>query len=161
MNHLISSPILCRALLAIAMILALLGFAMHPAPAQADTLGDFLDAVLRRGAAHRLHAQGERSNERAMRASWYGAGRITAFEPNTHTANGERFNRWGLTAAHRSLPFGTRLRVCFRACAVVRVNDRGPARWTGRSLDLSKGAALAVGLHSVGSGVVRVAVLGR
>lgn len=95
-----------------------------------------------------------------MLASFYGGG-PRAYEPNSHTANGERFNQWGLTAAHRTLPFGTKLRVCFSGCAVVRVNDRGPARWTGRSLDLSRGAASAVGLVRRGVGTVRVAILGR
>jgi rare lipoprotein A len=122
-----------RALLAIFAILALMAYAARPA-----------------------HAEGA---PRAMRASWYGAGKITRFEPSRFTASGERFDRWELTAAHRTLPFGTRLLVCFFGCAIVRVNDRGPAKWTGRSLDLSKGAALRVGLHAVGSGVVRVAVL--
>ena len=64
--------------------------------------------------------------------SWYGPG----FHGNL-TANGERYNQHGLTAAHKTLPFGTRLRVCFERCAVVRVNDRGPYIH-GRGLDLSK-----------------------
>jgi hypothetical protein len=52
-------------------------------------------------------------------SSWYGPG----FHGNL-TANGERYNQNGLTAAHKTLPFGTRLRVCFNRCAVVRVNDK-------------------------------------
>nr|WP_246207186.1 septal ring lytic transglycosylase RlpA family protein [Methylocystis heyeri] len=96
----------------------------------------------------------------AMLASFYGGG-PRKYEPNSHTANGERFNQWGFTAAHRTLPFGTKLRVCFSGCAVVRINDRGPARWTGRSLDLSRGAASVVGLVRRGVGTVRVAILGR
>lgn len=83
-------------------------------------------------------------------ASYYGS------ESGHRTASGERFNPNGLTAAHRTLPFGTRLRVCYRGCVVVRVNDRGPARWTRRSLDLSKGAARAIGMLHVG--VARVMV---
>lgn len=85
-----------------------------------------------------------------MRASYYGA------ESGRHTASGERFNPAGLTAAHRTLPFGTRLRVCYRGCVVVRVTDRGPAKWTGRSLDLSKGAARAIGMLRVGVATVEV-----
>ena len=83
-------------------------------------------------------------------SSWYGPG----FHGNL-TANGERYNQNGLTAAHKTLPFGTRLRVCFNRCAVVRVNDRGPYAH-GRGLDLSKGAADKIGLTS--SGVGRVSV---
>jgi rare lipoprotein A len=83
-------------------------------------------------------------------SSWYGPG----FN-GLPTANGERFNQHALTAAHKTLPFGTRLKVCFKRCAVVRVNDRGPYI-QGRTLDLSKGAADAIGL--TGSGVGRVKV---
>lgn len=89
------------------------------------------------------------------RASYYGGGERL----NAHTANGERFRAGGFTAAHRTLPMGTRLSVCFHGCAVVRINDRGPAAWTGRSLDLARGAASAIGLVGPGSGNVRVAVL--
>ncbi len=95
---------------------------------------------------------------RAMRASFYGGG-PRKYEPNSHTANGERFNQWAMTAAHRTLPFGTRLHVCYRGCVVVRINDRGPAAWTGRSLDLSRGAATVIGLVGPGTGLVRVAQL--
>ena len=83
-------------------------------------------------------------------SSWYGPG----FNGNL-TASGSRYNQNGLTAAHKTLPFGTRLKVCFKRCAVVTVNDRGPYVY-GRGLDLSKGAADAIGL--TGSGVGRVTV---
>jgi len=82
--------------------------------------------------------------------SWYGPG----FHGRL-TANGERYNQYGLTAAHKTLPFGTRLRVCFQRCAVVRVNDRGPYIY-GRGIDLSKGAADAIGLTASGVGRVKV-----
>jgi rare lipoprotein A len=71
------------------------------------------------------------------------------------TANGERFNPLGMTAAHRTLPFGTRLKVCRNGCAVVRVNDRGPFI-RGRDIDLSLGAARAIGLTGVGVGRVTI-----
>ena len=66
------------------------------------------------------------------------------------TANGERFNPNGHTAAHRSYPFGTCLKVSHRGKSVrVRVNDRGP--WVkGRSIDLSYGAARAIGMRGTG-----------
>lgn len=85
-----------------------------------------------------------------MTASFYGS------ESGNRTANGERFHPGGLTAAHRTLPFGTRLRVCFHGCVVVRVNDRGPAKWTRRNLDLSAGAARQIGMTRVGVARVNV-----
>jgi rare lipoprotein A (peptidoglycan hydrolase) len=92
---------------------------------------------------------------KVVRASWYGGGeRLSA-----RTASGEHFNSGGLTAAHRSLPFGTRVQVTNVAtgrAVVVRINDRGPFVG-GRSLDLARGAAQAIGLHSTGS--VRMVVL--
>jgi rare lipoprotein A len=84
-------------------------------------------------------------------ASYYKHGR--------KTANGERFNPDGLTAAHRSLKFGTRVRVTHlktRRSVVVRINDRGPFI-RGRIIDLSYGAARAVGLK--GTGKVELIVL--
>jgi rare lipoprotein A len=83
-------------------------------------------------------------------SSWYGPG----FDGRL-TASGSRYNQNGLTAAHKTLPFGTKLKVCFKRCAVVRVNDRGPYIH-GRELDLSKGAADAIGLTSAGVGRVQV-----
>jgi rare lipoprotein A len=82
--------------------------------------------------------------------SWYGPG----FHGRL-TASGSRFNQQALTAAHKTLPFGTKLRVCFKSCAVVRVTDRGPYIH-GRELDLSKGAADAIGLTASGVGRVKV-----
>src|SRR5579862_5280512 len=69
-----------------------------------------------------------------------------------HTASGERFNPDGMTAAHRSFPFGTRLSVINPRngkSVVVRVNDRGPFV-RGVTLDLSRGAAKAIGLLGTG-----------
>jgi rare lipoprotein A len=65
------------------------------------------------------------------------------------TASGERMNPHAMTAAHRTLPFGTLLRVCHRGCVTVRVTDRGPFV-RGRCLDLSYGAARAIGLGGTG-----------
>lgn len=87
-------------------------------------------------------------------ASWYGGK-----HHGRRTASGERFNMHAMTAAHRTLPFGTRVRVCLaRRCVVVRVNDRGPFI-RGRSLDLSSAAARAIGMG--GTGRVSMQVLGR
>jgi rare lipoprotein A len=67
----------------------------------------------------------------------------------TRTANGEKLDCKAMTAAHRTLPFGTRLRVCYQACVVVRINDRGPFTH-GRHIDLTPAAARAIGLKDVG-----------
>lgn len=72
----------------------------------------------------------------------------------SRTASGERFNTMALTAAHRTLRFGTRVRVTHGgASVIVRVNDRGP--WVrGRCLDLSWAAARAIGIGGTGRVVV-------
>jgi rare lipoprotein A len=74
------------------------------------------------------------------------------------TANGERFDPNGLTAAHRTVAFGTRVRVTNLANGkdvVVRVNDRGP--WTkGRIIDISYAAAKQIGMHRSGTAKVRL-----
>jgi rare lipoprotein A len=80
----------------------------------------------------------------SMSATQYGSG--------GHTASGQPFRPDGLTAAHKRLPFGTRVRVTnprTGASAVVTINDRGPFT-RGRDIDLSQGAARAIGLSSVG-----------
>lgn len=89
----------------------------------------------------------------SMLTSWYGPG----FHGRT-TANGETYNQYGYTAAHKSLPFGTRLRVCYQGCVDVRINDRGPFIGA-RELDLSYGAASAIGLVDAGVGTVKVTYL--
>ena len=74
------------------------------------------------------------------------------------TANGETYDMYGLTAAHKSLPFGTKLRVCYDGCVDVRINDRGPYIGA-RDLDLSRGAANAIGLINPGVANVQVSYL--
>jgi rare lipoprotein A len=81
------------------------------------------------------------------KASWYGPG----FHGRL-TANGERFNTHAFTAAHKTLPFGTKLRVTHQKTGqsvVVRINDRGPYAH-GRVIDLSKASAEAIGLSDIG-----------
>jgi rare lipoprotein A len=71
-------------------------------------------------------------------------------ESGRQTASGQRFNENAMTCAHRSLPFGTKLRVTHGGRSViVTVNDRGPFV-RGRVLDLSTGAARAIGLGGLG-----------
>ena len=91
-------------------------------------------------------------------ASWYGYD-----GSGNRTATGERYNPEGLTAAHRSLPFGTRVRVTNTRngrSVVVRINDRGPFI-RGRIIDVSAGAARRLRMISSGVAPVRVEVLGR
>ena len=79
----------------------------------------------------------------------------------SRTANGERFDPQGLTAAHRSLPFGTRVRVMIvdtGRSVVVRINDRGPFV-SSRVIDLTFGAARVIGLHTSGVAKVSMEVL--
>lgn len=90
-------------------------------------------------------------------ASYYGGrhhGRLTA--------SGERFDMRALTAAHRTLPFGTKTRVTNLRngrSVVVRINDRGPAAWTRRAIDLSRAAAAAIGMIQAGLAPVTIEVL--
>ena len=88
-----------------------------------------------------------------MLTSWYGS----YFHGRT-TANGETYNMYGNTAAHKTLPFGTRLEVCYQGCTTVRINDRGPFIGE-RELDLSYGAASAIGLIHPGVANVEVSYL--
>ena len=84
------------------------------------------------------------------KASWYAL--------YSQTASGEMMNPEAMTAAHTSLPFGTKVRVTNRAngkSVVVRINDRGPFV-AGRIVDVSKGAARKLGM--VGSGVVSACI---
>lgn len=86
-------------------------------------------------------------------ASFYGN------ESGSRTASGQRFNQNAMTAAHRSLPFGTKLRVTHGSQSViVTINDRGPFI-RGRVLDLSTGAARAIGLTGRGVGRVTAEVV--
>jgi rare lipoprotein A len=90
-------------------------------------------------------------------ASFYGS------ESGTHTANGERWNPEGLTAATWYLPFGTKVKVTNLSngkAVVVRINDRGPNKRLKRLIDLSKGSARKIGLTDRGLAQVRVEAIG-
>lgn len=89
-------------------------------------------------------------------ASWYGG----KFHGRT-TANGERYNMNEMTAAHKTLPFGTKVRVTNQRngqVVTVRINDRGPYAGN-RVIDLSRGAAQAVGMIRQGVAPVKIEVL--
>jgi len=91
-----------------------------------------------------------------MTASYYGED----FH-GKRTSSGEIFDMYGMTAAHKTLPLGTVLKVTYiptGRSVVVKVNDRGPFV-PGRDLDLSYGAALKIGLVRDGVGKVKVTVI--
>lgn len=90
-------------------------------------------------------------------ASWYGPG----FH-GKKTASGEIFNQYAMTAAHKTLPLGTRVRVTHLGngkSVLVRVNDRGPFA-SDRIIDLSRAAASRLEITGKGTGRVRVQSLG-
>jgi rare lipoprotein A len=89
-------------------------------------------------------------------ASWYGPG-----YDGKRTSSGEVYDQDALTAAHYDWAFGTQVRVTLLSTGrsvVVRINDRFPP-WKGRLIDLSRGAARAIGLIGPGTGRVRVEVV--
>ena len=118
----------------------------HSHHAAKSTGGDWRDANASMGGSSGGHSF-------SGMASFYGN------ESGSKTASGARFNQNAMTAAHRSLPFGTKLRVTHRGqSVVVTINDRGPFI-RGRVLDLSTGAARAIGLTGAGVGRVTAEVV--
>jgi rare lipoprotein A len=128
----------------------------------ASPIHDIADLPLRRSMTlPRLPDQiaigGLRINFKGI-ASWYGYD-----GSSSSTASGERYNPEGLTAAHRSLPLGTKVRVTNTSngrSVVVRINDRGPYVG-GRIIDLSAAAARLLGMMGSGIAPVHIEVLGR
>ncbi len=107
-----------------------------------------------------LPSRGERSYSEAIEglASWYGG---SDGLDGLYTASGERFDASAYTAAHRTLPFGTLVRVTYLKTGrsvIVRINDRGPAH-AGRVIDLSRAAAAEIGLLPHGVGMVQLEIL--
>jgi peptidoglycan lytic transglycosylase len=104
-----------------------------------------------------VYAPAPREDVQSGEATWYGA----AFAGRP-TASGERFDPNALTAAHRTLPFGTWVevrRVDNGATVRVRITDRGPFGHEGRIIDLSRGAAERIGLVKRGVAQVEVRVV--
>lgn len=142
-----------RALLGCALVVWGAGCATAPRytrPSSRGPAGRPAHAV--RGGADR----GGRSHALTGRASYYGPG----FH-GKKTANGETFDMHAMTAAHKTLPFGTRVRVENTdngKSVVVRINDRGPYK-KGRIIDLSFGAGRKIGLDVSGVAHVRLEIL--
>jgi rare lipoprotein A len=119
----------------------------------------FHHASLRGGDWRNANASIASSSESGSGRSFSGMASYYGNESGSKTASGQRFNQNALTCAHRSLPFGTRLRVTHGdRSVVVTVNDRGPFV-RGRVLDLSTAAARAVGLTGAGVGRVLAEVM--
>lgn len=111
-------------------------------------------ALVTAGAALSFGALPAEAGSQCGRASWYALG--------GKTANGERNNPNAMTAAHRHLPFGTRVRVenlNNGKYVVVRINDRGPFTG-GRVIDVSRAAAQQLGMVKTGTAKVRLVVDG-
>ena len=103
-------------------------------------------------------ASGGGSEYQSGMASWYGGN----FHGRT-TANGEKYDMWAMTAAHKTLPFGTRVKVTNTRngdTVVVRINDRGPFVG-GRVIDLSRAAANDIGMANSGVAPVKLTILGK
>ena len=95
----------------------------------------------------------------ATTASWYDCSTKGQCSKSKRTASGERFNPNTLTAAHKTLPFGTKVRITYKGrSVVVRINDRGPFV-RGRTIDLSRAAAKSIDCHGVCN--VQMYVIGK
>lgn len=129
----------------------------EPADSQIFEQKDLLE-ISREEQTIPLHNQPLIARTFGGQASWYGPG----FHGRL-TANGERYNQNAMTAAHRHLRFGTRVRVTNLnngRSVVVRINDRGPYI-KGRVIDVSAAAARSLGMIKSGVAPVKVTILGR
>ena len=103
----------------------------------------------------------EKAQQQAAGATSASHGLASFYSYDPHTASGEKFDKHELTAAHRTLPFGTRVRVTDVATGrsvTVRVNDRGPFV-RGRVVDVSASAAETLGLTAKGVAKVKLDVV--
>ncbi|EJN14469.1 rare lipoprotein A [Bradyrhizobium sp. YR681] len=152
-----------RLLLAVIAAASLAACAQSPVGRQKADLGTSRQAVVER--PHRVAALHPRPISRVRvpdgDAKQTAAHGVASFYSDTETASGEKFDKNELTAAHPSLPFGTRLRVTDVSSGrfvTVRVNDRGPFV-RGRVVDISPSAAEALGMVDKGLANVRLDVV--
>lgn len=96
------------------------------------------------------HAEaGEGCRGQIVWATWYG--KESCQRSPCKTATGRHFDGSQILVAHRSLPFGTKLRISYAGRSIVApVEDRGPAAWTGNTVDLSRAVAVKLGMISAG-----------
>jgi rare lipoprotein A len=154
----------CRLLLAVVVAASLAACAQAPVGRQkADLAGTSRQAAVER--PHRVAALHPRPISRARagngEAKQTTAHGVASFYSDTVTASGEKFDKNELTAAHPTLPFGTKLRVTDTSSGrfvTVRVNDRGPFV-RGRVVDVSPSAAEALGMVDKGITTVRLEVV--
>lgn len=133
----------------------LLSVTMFIATTTSHSSFDMEKAVSAAMSAQQLKSQ-PKPQAKIQYASYYGKG----FH-GRKTANGEIFNMYELTAAHRTLKFNTKVKVtCVTTgkSVIVRINDRGPYHGN-RSIDLSKGAAAKIGMLNTGVGRVIIQIL--
>ena len=152
-----------RLLLAVITAASLAACAQSPVGRQKADLGTSRQATVER--PHRVAALHPRPISRARvpdsDAKQTAAHGVASFYSDTETASGEKFDKNELTAAHPSLPFGTKLRVTDVSSGrfvTVRVNDRGPYV-RGRVVDISPSAAEALGMVDKGITNVRLDVV--
>ena len=113
------------------------------------------------GACAQSSVIANKSELRASLPSGGSYGLASFYSHGRHTASGEKFDPHDLTAAHRTLPFGTRIRVTNLAtgqAVTVRVNDRGPFV-RGRAIDVSSSAAKMLGITRQGVAKVKLDVV--
>lgn len=139
--------------------------AAAPAAASPDSNAEWLSSAFKPAAAERATRGGRKSQASAPVTSWGGSsggsGIASYYWQPQAVASGGRFNPNALTAAHKTLPFGTRVRVTNqtngRSVEVV-INDRGPFV-KGRVIDLSRRAAQVIGMTGAGLASVSLDVL--
>lgn len=144
------------------LLAAWLAVACSPAPIYTSTRGE--RPVRRPSAPSTSSSKPPASQQQDFRQGQVLYGEASFYGPGFHgnlTANGEIYDQNAMTCAHKTLPFGTMLKVTYldsRKSVIVRVNDRGPYK-KGRIIDLSVEAARRVGMVESGTGTVSAEII--